>query len=135
MKIHFYELKNLCKNETGIELTDEIKEYVLEHRKYIPLKNNANNVINNYNTLNNFIIQMDLITKIEHLLAYQNIKTIDFEANLETHFEKKEKRLNEDKYPYGYYLTHGDMIKIYEVAEKVDLHQSIYINKVNYKQF
>ena len=71
MNFHLYNLKKpcpcLCNN---IDLTDEIKEHIFANRIYhIPkpepvVNNTITQIINNHNTINNLIANMDAVEKL-----------------------------------------------------------------------
>jgi hypothetical protein len=118
-------LRNPCSNETGIELTDEVKEYVLKNHKYIPPKfdkqpKTINQTVNMYNVFNNLVTQMDFEQKVNLLMNYQNRKLIDFEDGLNDHFEHRLKKLEQDKYPNGYYLNEDGLLKLIDNVTKID---------------
>jgi hypothetical protein len=109
---HFYNLKKICPaTKNNIELTDEIKEYILNNRIYIipkPQKpekptiiNNINNqIINNYNQINNLIMSMDPIEKINKYIKYKNIELVDIDERLNETFESKANKLKNNKFKY-----------------------------------
>jgi hypothetical protein len=101
MRAHLYNLKNPCPDLTNqTEMTDAIRECVLANRVYVlPKKvNDSNHVINNYNTIINYIGNMDTFTKIHQLLAYKNAEPIDFETQVEELYKPHVRRLQNDSY-------------------------------------
>lgn len=114
MSCHFYNLKKPCCNETGIELTDEIKQYVLEHHKYIQPKPKKN-----YN-LNNIVLQMDHSEKMSLLLNYYNKELLDFEDNLDNLFDYRVKRLELNQC-LDYCLSNDDLLSIVDKVTKINI--------------
>jgi hypothetical protein len=124
MRKHFYELKNPCSDETGIELTDEIKEHVLKNQKYVPPKQEKSKIVNQtvttYNFFNNLVTQLDFGQKIDLLMDHQKQKLIDFEDGLSNRFETRIQKLENDQYPNGYYLDEDGFLKIIDGVTKID---------------
>lgn len=93
MSRHLYELKKTCPAiKNVIELTDEIKQHILDNRIYhIPEepKNIINNIIQNNNTINNFIANMDPIEKINKYITFKNIDLADYGDTIENNLRDK----------------------------------------------
>ena len=125
--VRHFNRKNICPDRNDLSLSPEIIEIVLQNHEYHPPKKDKpksiTNIITNYNTMNNFIAQMDSGDKIHHLLEYQNKKTLDFEAGLETKFEKRVERLENDKYRSGYFLSQDDLVGLIDDITKIDKKQ------------
>lgn len=113
MQDHFYKLKKPCpKILNNIELTEEIKENILQNRIYYiekkpttinqTINNSINNSINNYNQINNFINNLDIIDKITGYSDHNKIELIDFQDKVENKYNSKVKRLNTNAYKYGF---------------------------------
>lgn len=139
MQKHLYTLKRTCPTTLNdIELTDEIKNHILDCRVYIPKKedqtpsvinqinhvnhvNQINNTINTYNTINNFIASLDAVQKYETFCKYKDIDIISFEDNVESKYKNDVYRLENNKYKYGYELTTESFFEIVnEVCKKLD---------------
>jgi hypothetical protein len=139
MRRHLYEIKTECRNVSGVELTDDIREHVLRHQTYVPpIKNKTtyqifNQTVNNYNTLNNFIAQMDFQEKIDRLLEYQQKNLIGLEDSIEKRFEYRVNRLEDDKFQAGYFLTQNNLIELIDDVTRIDkdnLHKfNVFYNK------
>lgn len=139
MKRHFETLKNPCPNITGIVLTESIKNEVLENHNYVepkpiestvPSNNNLSQTIhktiNNFNTINNIVSNMESIEKIKMITDYQGLRQIDFEDRLESDFQYQLERLDQDKIVNGYGLDHDSLLKLVDGATKMkedDLNQ------------
>lgn len=117
MKRHLYELKKQCPSlSNDIELTDEIKLYILDNRVYrIQEIKPPTNIITNYNQINNFISSMDLQEKLDRYIKFKNIEIMDFEDQIEDHFESHIKKLDMNRYS-SYRLDLDDML---DVIDKV----------------
>lgn len=90
---HLFKNKKPCPaTKNVIELTDEIKQHILDNRIYhIPEepKNIVNNIIQNNNTINNFIANMDPIEKINKYITFKNMDLIDFGDTIENGLRDK----------------------------------------------
>lgn len=115
---HLHDNKKTCPNNNDLELTDEIREIVLRDRKYHPPKKVTKIV--NYNTLNKIVIGMDFTEKMEYFLEYGNKKLLDFEDDLEDHFEYRNNRLVKNIHQGGYFLTESDFVKLIDDVTKID---------------
>jgi len=105
MSRHFYKKKKTCPaTRKDIELTDEVKEYVLNNRLYTPqvvtppAPVTINQTINNIQTMNNFIAGLDPLTKIKHLTEHRDIEVLDFESKVENQYKRDVKKLMNDSY-------------------------------------
>lgn len=124
MNTHLYTKKKQCpKIINDIELTDEIKQYILDNRMYkipaVPITaqvtnniNNTNNIINSNNTVYNFIANMDTVEKITKYTEHKKIDIIDFTQNVEDKFSIKAKRLENNNFKYGFELKNSDFLDI-----------------------
>ena len=88
MFYHLYKMKKTCPGTKNvIELTEEIKQHIMENRIYkIPDEPKAptiTNIINTNNTINNFIANMDPIEKINKYTTFKNIELSDFGDSIE----------------------------------------------------
>ena len=123
IRTHFKRQK-VCANKNGIELTDDIREIVLRDHQYHYKKKDKtitiNQTISQYNILSNFINQMDMIDKINHLLFYQNKQIMDIEENLDVHFEKRIKKLEDDQFKIPYQLSQDDLIELINDVTKIN---------------
>lgn len=134
MRVHFYNNKKPCPRIVNdIDLTDEIKEYVLDNRVYHPPKQQAsssqqilNQTINNYNVIQNFITNMDVIDKLNKYAEYNKIEIIDFEDKVGENYMLTCKRLDDDKFKYGFEL------KTHDILEIIDSISSMPDNKLEY---
>lgn len=104
MRKHFYKkLKPCPKSANDIELTDEIREYILVNRVYhIPVQppvtnNTVNQIINNNNTINNYVASMDAVEKINKYLSFNDISLLDYGDTIENKFKTHAKRFEEGK--------------------------------------
>jgi hypothetical protein len=133
MRRHFNETVNKCPaSSNNIELAEEIKEYILENRVYHIPKKNSDTIIN-YNTLNKFIVQMNIPDKINYLLEYQNKRLLDVEDDLEKHFQNRIGRLESDKYQGGYLLSEDGIFDLINKFTKVGQEQFERFNIFYYK--
>jgi len=89
---HLYELLKPChKSENNIELTNEIKECIIQNRVYhIPTKTETQILIqqiNNNQQINNFVNKMDTFDKINTLTTRAEVQLLPFENLIEKEFE------------------------------------------------
>lgn len=108
--------------KNNIELTEDIKNHILQNFIYIIPKstrqsktkqtNQINTTINNYNTINNYISNMGLVEKMKKYMEYKQLELIDFEDKIETKYTFKAKRLDNDDYKYGFELSSDDFLEI-----------------------
>jgi hypothetical protein len=122
MKTHFYKSKKPCqKIVEDIELTEEIKLYVLTNRVYHAPKpkeserirttnNTINATINNINYVNNLVNNMNILDKLNKYLEYNDMMLIDFEDKISDMYLKTTSRLDNDK--NGIELTTQHIIKV-----------------------
>lgn len=93
MHKHFYKTKKPCPaTKNVIELTDEIKQHILDNRIYkIPEepKNQIINNIQNNNTINNFIASMDPIEKINKYITFKDVELCDYSETIENGLRDK----------------------------------------------
>ena len=122
MRKHF-QRKNICpKSANNIDLTDDIKAFILENRVYHVPKDdrpsiiNQINTVNNYQTINNYIATLDPIVKLQKYIAYNKVELIDFDQSIEERYNKKSKRLENNSYKYGFELSLNDL---YEIIDEI----------------
>jgi hypothetical protein len=104
IKNHFFQKKKPCPASVNeLELTEEIMNHVLDNRTYkiVDEAKTVNQVINQYNQLNNFIGNMDHYDKLEEMLNYRGAKTIGFGDKVEQRHEREISRLDTNRYKYG----------------------------------
>lgn len=102
MRKHLYHLQKPCPaTDNVIELTEEIKQHILNNRVYHVPKptNNAqtiNNYINNYNTVNNFISNLDFMDKLTKYMSYNDLQLIDYGDKVKEHYSRTIHRLQKN---------------------------------------
>lgn len=130
MKNHFYKTKKTCPAiESDIDLTNEIKDYVLINRSYkiekeiVPAStssvNHFHQTINNYNTLNNFLCKMDPMEKLMQFTNYKNIELIGLEEKIEDKYGKRIKKLETNDYKYGFEMKTHDLLETINEISRV----------------
>ena len=131
---HFYNLKKICPaTKNNVELTEEIKEYILNNRIYIipkPTKQKPqiihnNQIINNYQQINNLITSMDSFEKINKYIKYKNIELLDIDERFNETFELKSNKLKNNKFKY----FHLNLQSIIEIIDEITTIKDI--NKLN----
>lgn len=145
MRRHLLCAKKPCPaSRNVIELTDEIKEWILDNRVYhIPKEEKPiqpiqqiNNIINYNNTVNNLIASMDVIEKLNKYAEYNNIEIQDFEECVEEKYSSKVKKLENNRFKYGFSLKQQDLLDIFdEVTNKSSVEDLNLIFDSKYNKF
>lgn len=150
MKRHLYDLKKQCPGiDNNIDLTDEIKECILDNRIYKP-PNNIQNVvsinnntiignINTYNQINNLISNINPMNKVAKYFEYKNINPCNFEDMVENRYERDIYRLENDSYRVPKQLRTEDFYDIVDdltlvssgYSKDFDMLNSLYDDKSN----
>lgn len=93
-------LKPCPATHQDITLTDVIKQYILDNRVYRPPKQTEHQVINqqinNYNLVNNYIINKDFQDKITQYLEYTKEDLQDYTNSVEEHYQTKIDKLESE---------------------------------------
>lgn len=124
MRNHLYKKLKPCRgSRNNIELTNEIKECILDNKVYIVPKQSApptiNQVINNYNTINNYVSGIDFVEKITKYTSYNNIEIIDYTDKVREQFSRTIKRL-ENNMIKEYKLSINDLYDILDETSSVN---------------
>lgn len=111
---HLFLRKNTCQPfSNDIALTNEIKETIMKDRIYrIPIVipgpttviNTINQIINQHQSIQNFISNLDTSKKVERLMEQRGdacplAAIMPFEYSIEQHFQKDKTRLERNKEP------------------------------------
>jgi hypothetical protein len=93
MKYHLYDLKKACPCLlNNIELTDDIKEFILANRIYhVPPPTPPTpitQIINNNNTINNFIANMDSVEKLTKYITFKDTTLLEYPETIKNKFSK-----------------------------------------------
>jgi hypothetical protein len=125
MRTHFSRKKKCPITENGIELTNEIKEYILENRIYhipkqtkIPKPQTIINIQNN-NTMNNFIKNMDNMDKLKKYINYNDIDLLSLEDDMDNKFSARVNKLEGNKFKFGYDIDENRLFDIIEEICKI----------------
>jgi hypothetical protein len=121
---HLYKRKKKCPAlENDIELTNEIKEYILENRVYkIPKEIKQPTVIQNItynNTMYNYVKNINTIDKLNKYLEYKNIEPTSLEDNVQNHFYRRITNLKTDAFKFGYDMGNNRLFDIFEEITKI----------------
>jgi len=89
---HLYQLQKECrKSENNIDLTDEIKQFILTNRVYhIPKQSPQQviiNQINNNQQIINYIAKIDPMQKLETYIAHTNTELLPFENKIRKQYQ------------------------------------------------
>lgn len=146
IKRHFEALKKPCPSKTGVVLNPEIINYVLENHEWRVINTPANVIptptpvltsvspptqphpaiklsqtFNNFNTIHAVVSNMESLEKIKLISDHQGIRHLDFEDRLESDFQPKLDKLENDEYTDGYFLSHDGLLKLVDGATRMDL--------------
>lgn len=120
---HFYKLKKPCPGtKSNIDLTDDIKQHILNNRIYhIPKTVDPAKVIKQTitynNTMNNFISNMDTIDKLQKVLKYHNKPPVGFAKHVENTLQCCVEELGNDTH-CNVALSSNDIL---DLVDKVSL--------------
>ena len=117
---HFYERKRPCPaTYNKIELTDEIINDILDNRIYHSPKETKTsliiNSIQNNNTINNFIKNMESLDKLEKYMAYKKFDLICIEENIKKIFADQVDKLENDKFETEFII---DKYKMFDIVQE-----------------
>lgn len=99
MQFHLYKLKSVCPTSiNNLVLTDDIKQHILECRVYlvkkdVPAERIVNQTINYYNTMNNYLNNIETLKKLQDYASYKNISLLPFEQCIDKHYESTKTKL------------------------------------------
>jgi hypothetical protein len=127
MRDHLYKRKKICPaTKMVLELTDEIKNHILDNRIYIIPKEKKevkpttiNQQFNNYNILNNIVSSIDTIEKLDKYTKFTETKITGIEFDVNDKYDTKIKRLEGNRYKYGMHLKENDILDIVDNISKV----------------
>ena len=114
MSFHFYNLKKECpKQKNNIELTEDVKKYVLANRIWHSPKIEQIKPTFIINQQYNMVINnIDPISKISRYIAYMDDEMISFEDKVENKYKKHVYKLENNAYKYGYELDRDSFLNI-----------------------
>jgi len=132
MRKHLYDMKTQCPGikNASLELTNDIKEHILKNRVYdIPKEVPIQTLIQQNQTIHNYIANMDTFTKLNHLATYENLEIADFESIVEQRYKRDARRFQTDgfrgniEYNQQHFL---EMIAKVTEAKEVDEFSVVY---------
>jgi hypothetical protein len=120
MRHHLYMTRKMCPStKNPIELSDHVKEYVLEFRKYhthaVPTLGQTINLNYTYNTI---IAGMDAIVKLQQLVDYKGVEVLDFESHVEDIYARTVKRLESNSFKHDFVLKKDDFLNAIDKITK-----------------
>lgn len=124
MTRHFYEKKTPCANNSGIELSEEIKKFVLIHRKYIkPKRDDAPKQINYYNYVSN----LDTLTKLTQCLQHSQDGLVDINDYVEAQHKSTVEKLENDQFRCPHLLEPEKFLLLIDDMVKTEKHEEMNI--------
>lgn len=136
MHKHLHSLLKPCpKTENDIELTVEIKEYILTNRIYNIPKQSQQQIliqqINNNQQINNFITKMDTFDKIEKLTARAEVQLLPLESQIEEEFHNNIKLYDDITIDFDRVAMHKtDLLNVIDKLTKSTLNSIDTLNVV-----
>lgn len=127
MKKHLYDLKKMCPAllKGNVDLTDEIKECVLQNRVWYPPPPpppppqplTLNQTINNYNQMLNYVNKMDVVDKITKYVKHKRTPMIGFDQEIGMTYNETIQKLEDDDF-HDFLLNEKDIIGIVDKLTK-----------------
>lgn len=134
MKNHLYNLKKPCpKIINDIDLTEDVKLFVLTNRKWLIKKPDAivtqtgstlqiiQSITQQNICVNNFIANMDTMEKLSKYISYTDKNMISYEERIENKYKRNVYKLENDKFKYGYELDREDLMNIMDEISQVSM--------------
>lgn len=124
MRKHLYKKKPCPGSHHPIELTEEVKNYILDNRVYHIPKTPKQTVINNIdmktinynNTMNNYIASIDPFVKIQKLKEYKQCGTCGIDIVIDRLFQEERMMLENSKDLSDKDLTTDDLLDMFDRA-------------------
>lgn len=126
MRKHLYINKKVCPmNISNIELTDQVKQTIIDYRIYRPsLEDQQKNVTNitniTNNTMNNFLSNIPIQDRLNVLMTHKNLKLTPFEESIEDKFASIVEKLdNTSTLNDSFSLSQQDFLEIIDRISRV----------------
>jgi hypothetical protein len=124
MRRHLFSKKKICAALVdNIDLTDNIKNYILDNRRYIKPKEEKQPTvvqnINYYNTMNNYVKNINTFDKLNKYMEYKNTEITSLEDNVQNHFYRRITNLKTDAFKFGYDMGNNRLFDIFEEITKI----------------
>lgn len=126
MRKHLLSLKKPCpSSRLTIELTDDIKQHILDNRVYHlpepPVNPNINivNNINTNNTIANFVNKLEIKDKLGKYLDFKQLELQDFGTSLEEKYSSKVRRMERNGFKYGFVLQAQDLMGVIDEMSSI----------------
>lgn len=102
---HLFTLKKTCQGiKSTLELTTEIKDYIISNRKYHSNPHTSSQTTNiyqnitTYNQINNVIGKMDVLEKLTKYITHRGESLLDFDDHVTQTYQGTIERLDKDSY-------------------------------------
>lgn len=131
MRKHLYKRVKPCPtNINDIELTEEIKQHILDFcvyhiKKEEPIFKTTNFNISTYNTLNNFVRGLDIMTKVEHVSLKENENVTAFDESLDQKYKSQIRYLEQNLDKGQQLVKKDDYINIFDEVTNMSNAKSI----------
>jgi hypothetical protein len=124
MRKHFTLLKKKCPAiVNNIELTDEIKNFIIDNRIYhMPKETKPPTFIQNIqqnNIMMNYISKLNTRTKLDKYLEFRDEEIVSLEDNVQSHFGRRIRNLKTDAFKFGYDMGNNRLFDIFEEITKI----------------
>lgn len=115
MRKHLYARKTQCSNINKMELTDEIRNVVLNDRIYAVPKHTKKTTINN--TIN-YISQINVFDAHQQYLSHLGIELLDFNDGIENKYKKQIESLKNNQSKCHIEYNHDDFVDMVQDITK-----------------
>jgi hypothetical protein len=104
-----------------VDLTDNVKDYVLRNRVYRPppAEPSVTQCINNNIMINNYIASLDTFCKLDMVLEQNNMQLKSLDRQLRDQFEEKREQLESEPRPLLRKVTHLDLNELLKTIDVV----------------
>lgn len=130
MRHHLYKRQKPCPGTVSkVILTDDIREDILANRIYVSEPSSSevtktqtfNQVVYNYNIMNNFVNNMDVMDKLDKFVNHKKIDLIGFDEHIMNKYNQQIDKLEKGDFKRFYLDTAGIVDIIHDVTRCDDL--------------
>ncbi len=119
----FKKIKPCPATENDIDLTEQIKEYILANRIYkIPKEEKQPTFIQNIqynNTMYNYVNKLDTIDKLTKLMDYKDKEIMYLEDDMEDNFKVRVKKMENNSFKFGYNIDESRLFDIIDEISRI----------------
>ena len=131
MKKHLIDKKKPCPNFKNLELTDEIKNTVLDFRRYFaPKKETVTNNSYNSTNYNNYISGVDTLEKLTSYLKYTKTSIMDINDFVEEQHQAIVDKMENDEFKVPHLIDSQKFLNLIDDMVKTDSNKHEEMNVV-----